>query len=83
MVIVPLSMFRVCSALIASLTGAWIVRLTFRMVSEAVPSSSVVAPDLMPFFPLAMIFSVPEPEIVTWEPSLHLRTAFSASALSG
>ena len=53
------------------------------MTSHAVLSSSVVAPDLMPFLPFAVTVSVPVPPIVTCEPSLHLMTAFSASALSG
>ena len=52
------------------------------MVREASPSSSVVAPDLMPFLPFAVMLRVPVPQIVTCEPSLHLITAFSALSLS-
>ena len=47
------------------------------------PSSAVVAPDLMPFLPLAVTVRLPVPHRVTWEPSLHLMTAFSAASLSG
>ena len=83
MVSVPLSTFKSCSALMASLTGASIFSVKSRMVSDASPSSSVVAPDLMPFLPLAVTVSSPSPQRVTVEPSLHLMTAFSAFSFSG
>ena len=67
----------------ASLTGASIFSVKSRMVSDASPSSSVVAPDLIPFLPLAVMVNSPSPQRVTVEPSLHLMTAFSASVLSG
>ena len=37
----------------------------------------------MPFLPLAVMFIVPVPHSVTFEPSLHFMTAFSAFSLSG
>ena len=76
-------MFSSCSALIASLTAAVMSSVRLRIVRLASPSVSVVAPDLMPFLPSAVMFSVPPPQSVTAEPSLHLMTAFSAFALSG
>ena len=79
---VPLSMFKSCSALIASFTSAVMFKVRSRMVRLASPSVSVVAPDLMPFLPLALTFSVPLPQSVTFEPFLHLMTAFSALVLS-
>ena len=42
-----------------------------------------MALDLMPFLPLAVMFKVPEPQMVTSEPFLHLMTAFSVFSLSG
>ena len=72
-----------CPALMASLTGASIVSVSSRMVRLASPSSSVEAPDLIPFLPLAVMVSAPVPQSVTWEPSLHLRTAFSAFSFVG
>ena len=82
-VTVPLSMLSVCSALMASFTLAVMLSVRLLMVNDASPSSSVVAPDLMPFLPLATTLSVPAPVSSTCEPSLHLMTAFSASVLSG
>ena len=79
----PLRTFRSASAFTASLTGAFILSVSSVIVSEASPSESVVAPDFMPFLPFAVMFSVPEPDRVTFEPSLNFMTAFSASALSG
>ena len=67
----------------ASLTGASIVSVSSRMVRLASPSSSVEAPDLIPFLLLAVMVSAPVPQSVTWEPSLHLRTAFSAFSFVG
>ena len=61
----PLSMVSSCSALMPSFTGASMFRVRSRMVSQASPSPSVVAPALMPFLPLAMRFSVPLPRSVT------------------
>ena len=62
------------------------VSVSSRIVSEAswvAPSSSVLAaPDLMPFLPLAFSVRLPVPHRVTWEPSLHFSTAFSALSLS-
>jgi len=83
MVSSPLPIVSSCPALIASLTGAWIVSVNSRMVRLASPSSSVEAPDLIPFLPLAVSVSEPVPQSVTWEPSLHLRTAFSAFSFAG
>ena len=82
-VTVPPVISRSCSALMPSLTPASISSVTPLTFSHASPSVSVVAPDLMPFFPLALSFSVPVPQMVTCEPSLHLMTAFSAFSLSG
>ena len=82
-VMLPLSRVSSCSALMPSFTGASILRVSSRIVKEASPSASVVWPDLMPFFPLAVRFRVPAPHNVTWEPSLHLMTAFSAFSFSG
>ena len=65
MVRLPLSMFSCCSAFTASFTGASMFRVSSRMVRLAAPSSSVVAPDLTPFLPLAVTFRVPEPHRVT------------------
>ena len=76
----PLSTSSAVSAFTASFTGASMFSVRSRMVKEASPSS-VVAPDLMPFLPFACTFSVPAPQSTTCEPSLHLMTAFSASAL--
>ena len=53
------------------------------IVSVASPSASVAAPDLMPFLPLAVMFIVPVPHSVTFEPSLHFMTEFSAFSFSG
>ncbi len=75
-------MFSSCSAFIPSFTSAVILRVTFLIVREAFPSLSVVAPDLIPFLPLAVMLIVPVPSIVTFEPSLHFITAFSAFSLS-
>ena len=83
MVSVPLGMFSVCSALMASLTAALMVSVSSSMVSEASPASSVAPPDLMPFLPFALMRKLPAPQSVTVEPSLHLMTAFSASVFSG
>lgn len=55
---VPLSMFKSCSAFIASFTGAEMLSVRSFIVSEASPSASVVTPDLMPFLPLAVMFIV-------------------------
>ena len=83
MVTVPLSTFSSCSAFTASLTGASMVSVSSRMVRDASPSSAVVAPDLMPFLPLALTVRLPVPHSTTRLPSLHLMAAFSASVLSG
>ena len=56
------------------------VSVRSRMVREVSPSC-VVEPDLMPFLPFARRVSAPLPQSSTREPSLHLITAFSASAL--
>ena len=58
MLSVPLSMFKSCSAFIASFTGAEMLSVRSFIVSEASPSASVVTPDLMPFLPLAVMFIV-------------------------
>jgi len=51
-------MFKSCSAFIASFTLAEMLSVSSFIVSEASPSASVVAPDLMPFLPLAVMFIV-------------------------
>lgn len=45
--------------------GALMVRVRSRITSHASPSSSVVAPDLMPFLPLAFTVRLPLPHRVT------------------
>lgn len=54
----PLSMLKSCSAFIASFTVAEMLSVSSFIVSEASPSASVVAPELMPFLPLAVMFIV-------------------------
>ena len=49
----------------ASFTGAAMVSVMSRMVRDASPSSAVVAPDLMPFLPLASMTREPLPHSVT------------------
>ncbi len=82
MLSVPLSMLSSCWAFIASFAGAEMLSVSSLIMRDASPSSSVVAPDYMPFLPFAVMFSVPVPHMVTCEPSLHLITAFSAFSLS-
>ena len=48
------------------------------MVRDASPSSAVVAPDLMPFLPFAVMFSVPVPLAATIFTSLDLLQAMRA-----
>lgn len=58
MLSVPLSMLKSCSAFIASFTLAEILSVSSFIVSDASPSTSDAAPDLMPFLPLAVMFIV-------------------------